>query len=771
MRKIVLSAGCLSLLVIAVIALSVANPSAQDVDARRAELDRLLGRLPESDFFNQWLDRTGEVPPDFDALPSRYYLPDPLRWTRDGVERSVTRAEWPERRKDLAAEVEKWLLGSAPPPPGNVVADILEKTRDRGHEVWKVRLRFGPNHAARLSVTLYLPKDQSRPAPIFLCDGEGYIRWAEQALAGGFGFAAHAARDRDDESFAYADLFGDYDWSSFRRRGWSASRVVDWLVTLPFVDKEHIYIGGHSRSAKAATAGAVFDERIAGLIASSPGSGGGGTPYRYADQSYFGESAELLTRRFPDWAHSRVRFFCGNEDKLPTDSHVLYAMMAPRPLFMSTATEDSVEATWTVEQVYRITQPVYELLGASENLAFRYRPGLHSTDESTSVAFSRFLLAAARGGEAVGDLFPFTPLHEWDYEAWARQQAPRIDTGSFPPAGIDDPTLETDGRMLGREGWNARRADVLGRLQWLLGEGPTFRSEPVAPDSRESEVLARNLARFSVDAAETRGIRLGEGVQGYVYLPGGEGKRPAVVWLAPFQNSRGFIASGYRNATPSPEALVQAGFVAVAFDPIGTGARQAERRPFYDNNPTWSLMGKMVQDARHAVDAALAMPEVDPDRVYLYGYALGGMVAAFAAALDDRVAGAVSVAGFTPMRTDTDGKRTGGVRRFSHLYGWLPRLGAFVGAEERIPVDFHEVLAAVAPRPFLVIAPTLDRHSIPEEVAEAVSRARRAYALMGAEGDLELRAPYDENRLTDAMQEEAIAWLKVRSADHQTAGN
>jgi pimeloyl-ACP methyl ester carboxylesterase len=174
-------------------------------------------------------------------------------------------------------------------------------------------------------------------------------------------------------------------------------------------------------------------------------------------------------------------------------------------------------------------------------------------------------------------------------------------------------------------------------------------------------------------------------------------------------------------------------------------------------------MGKMVQDARHAIDAVLHSPDVDPSRIYLYGFAMGGMTGILTAALDERVAGLVTVAGFTPMRTDTADKRTSGVRRLSHFYGWIPRLGAFVGNEDRIPVDFDEVLAAVAPRPVLVIAPTLDRYATLADIEAAVQNARNAYEVVGAKDGIELQMPEDENRLTDPMQANAISWLKSHS--------
>ncbi|HEX2972382.1 MAG TPA: alpha/beta fold hydrolase, partial [Tepidisphaeraceae bacterium] len=192
---------------------------------------------------------------------------------------------------------------------------------------------------------------------------------------------------------------------------------------------------------------------------------------------------------------------------------------------------------------------------------------------------------------------------------------------------------------------------------------------------------------------------------------------------------------------------------------IGTANRQDERRTFYEQHPRWSLMGKMVLDARHAVDAMRANPDVDPNRVYLVGFGMGGMVATLTAAMDERIAGVVSVAGFTPFRTDTDAAGTGGIRRWSHLYGWIPRLGAFVGQEAKVPVDFDEILASIAPRPMLVIAPKLDWHASHEEVARAVAAAGKEYEQLGTADRLKLERPEKWIEFNDAMQGRVVEWL------------
>ncbi len=733
-----------------------------ETDRRHAELDHLLKRLPESKPFHEYLKKSGDLPPDFDALPSHFPLHDPLAWTKDGKEARVTQAEWPERRKQLAALTETWLLGAAPPPPGNVEAEILEKTQSRGYEMWKVKLRFGPNQSARLGVQLYVPKDQGKPSPIFVCDSERYLPWAEGAMAKGFGFAVHNARDGRDESRAYADLFGDYTWSALRRRGWSAGRVLDWLVTLPFVDPQRIYVGGHSRSGKTSMIAAAFDTRFAGVIASSAGTGGS-MPYRYSDPSTFGESAEYLTRTFPDWVLPRVRFFSGREQKLPADCHFLFAMIAPRPVLMSVAIHDWVDGTWAIEQVYSNIHPVYELLGAGQNLGLRYRPGQHATDAATHRDYSSWLEAVAGIGapKTTADMVPFKPYHVWDYAAWEEQFGKQIDPARFPALGTADPT-RVDGQPVSADRWPARREEILKQLAWLLGDGPAYEAMPAEVGRGLPGRLSQLLARDRLVSPRKGRMRFGGGINADILYPDAKpgAPRPCVIWLGPFHTSSGYFALYNRVGPIPPNQIVGEGFVTTGFDHIGIGSRQEERAGFFRDHPDWSLMGKMALDARHAVDAAAALPEVDPKRIYLVGYAMGGTVALLTAAMDDRVAGVVSIAGVNPWRTDAAGKGTGGLERYAQLHGWIPRLGRFVGREARVPVDFPEILAAIAPRPALILAPRLDRYATAADVEAAVESARKAYALLGRPQDLRLEQPDDENRLTEPMEQAATTWLK-----------
>jgi len=123
----------------------------------------------------------------------------------------------------------------------------------------------------------------------------------------------------------------------------------------------------------------------------------------------------------------------------------------------------------------------------------------------------------------------------------------------------------------------------------------------------------------------------------------------------------------------------------------------------------------MVTDARAAVDMLEKLEIIDGRRVYVTGYSLGATVGLYAACLDERIGGVVSMCGFTPMRLDTASKGTEEIRGYSHLHGLSPRLGFFIGNESRILYDFHEILACIAPCPILVVAPTRDRYATFED--------------------------------------------------------
>jgi len=154
---------------------------------------------------------------------------------------------------------------------------------------------------------------------------------------------------------------------------------------------------------------------------------------------------------------------------------------------------------------------------------------------------------------------------------------------------------------------------------------------------------------------------------------------------------------------------------------------------------------------------------INKEQIYVVGYAMGGKVALHAAALDERISGAVSVAGFTPMRLDDEYKQTGGLARWSEHYPLQPWLAEFIGQETRVPYDYHEVIAAIAPRDVSVITPEIDRHANPDDVKIAVSEAEKVFNLLDAGNNLRLNIPYDYNNLSPKMKDLMIEELRLLS--------
>jgi pimeloyl-ACP methyl ester carboxylesterase len=159
------------------------------------------------------------------------------------------------------------------------------------------------------------------------------------------------------------------------------------------------------------------------------------------------------------------------------------------------------------------------------------------------------------------------------------------------------------------------------------------------------------------------------------------------------------------------------------------------------------------------VDAASALEMIDSERVFLAGYALGAKVGLFAAALDERVRGVAAVAGVEALRLHMPSKGTEGVRHYSHLHGLIPRFGFFIGEERRLPIDFDEVIAAIAPRRLLIVSPVADRYAPIGDVREVVAAGSGAYRLLESEQMISFQTPVDFNRFPRETQEMVFDWL------------
>lgn len=728
-----------------------------DDAARQETLDQMLRIFPESKPWQQWLDETGELPPDFDALPSIPFLPDPLI-TQDG-DRVTTPQEWKQRRAELLPLIQHYITGTTPPPPGNVRVARRDTRTEGALTFHDLTLEFGPEHRASLDMQLIVPPGDG-PFPVFLTQDNHY-RWALVAAARGYIGCVYAGADSRDDTAGFIPIWPEHDWTKLTRRAWAGSRCLDYLLTLPTVNKDQICLTGHSRNGKLSIIGGCLDERITAIISSSSGAGGA-CPYRLFSEAQFGEGIELLTRVFPDWMHPRLRFFAGRENKLPIDQHELIACIAPRACLIATALNDNVESLWAIDHTYRAAQPVYTLLDAPDALLLQYRWGNHETYPETIEDFVDWLDGVFGRGPALETQPCLYPT----YDDWLVKSGEVVKPEDFPTRSTDELLAASNGQAITEESdWDRKTGSIRAHIAWAMGDAPPVGARSAGGYGREKTHRAAMMGRDDVSGAiDKLGLNFGNYIPGDLYYPRGadsvDERIPVIIWLHPLDNARGYVPS-YRRGRPPHLRLVDAGFAVFAFDQIGCGHRLEEVIRFYDRYPHWSLLGKMVSDVRASLAAVDTVPFIDTNRVLVVGYDLGAVVGLHAAALDDRITGVVSVAGLTPMRNRPQDAGIGGIARWTTWMPLAPRLGAFIGNESRIPYDYQELLALIAPRPVMVVAPTLDCSADLKAIRSCVEQAAKIYDLRNAHDRLHLVEFEDYNRFSTELQDEIIPHIQA----------
>ncbi len=255
-----------------------------------------------------------------------------------------------------------------------------------------------------------------------ICDGsmmEGFPGWAATQIFGtyialapveryfdaGLAYASFYASDfipdrKKEAPEAMAALGGPVNpTSALMAWAYSFSAAVDVLDADPRIDPKGIAVMGHSRHGKSALIAAVWDRRIAAVVAHQSGFAGASL-----SRSDTGERLDRMAKAYPHWLAPEVQDWVDHLEDIPVDQHELLALVAPTPVLLGNGRRDvwsdpnsSFRAAEAASAAYEVTgHPGLTVSGMRDfdpaaGISWWLRPGGHSVVSEDIDAFTVFL--------------------------------------------------------------------------------------------------------------------------------------------------------------------------------------------------------------------------------------------------------------------------------------------------------------------------------------------------------------------------------------------
>ena len=308
-----------------------------------------------------------------------------------------------------------------------------------------------------------------------------------------------------------------------------------------------------------------------------------------------------------------------------------------------------------------------------------------------------------------------------------------------------------------RDDWAIRLTHIRANMQLVMGPVPdASRRVPLDVEFGPEELTEKYVRRKVKFTPEP-----GDRVPAWLLIPKGIPNgvtAPAMLCLHQTNNVGKDEPAGLGGLSNLHYAheLAERGFVCVVPDYPSFG----EYKYDFKSQGTHYVSGSMkaIWNNMRAVDLLETIPQVDKARIGVIGHSLGGHNALFTALFDERLRATVSSCGFTPFHDYYHGK----------LMGWtsdryMPRIREVYNNDpDKVPFDFYEILAGLAPRSFYSNSPVGDSNFEVEGVRKAFSKAAAVFSLFDARDSLKLTTPDALHDFPEVQRHEAYNWLKER---------
>ena len=311
--------------------------------------------------------------------------------------------------------------------------------------------------------------------------------------------------------------------------------------------------------------------------------------------------------------------------------------------------------------------------------------------------------------------------------------------------------------------WGIKRAEILKKMQLVMGNLPQRVNLPPMNIQYIDSSAGNGYTRYTINFT----VAENEHLPALLYVPVQAGiikKLPAMLALHETGMPGKKIVDGQTGKDDQAYAkeLAERGFIVIAPDYPGFG--DLKEYNFQTDRYVSGTM-KSIFDGIRCVDLLQQRPDVDPDRIGAIGHSLGGHTAMFTAAFDTRLKVIVSSCGWTLMHDYFNGDTLTAQKNGGKLWPWAQeRYMPFIRDKydldpDKIPFDFDEVIAAIAPRAFFSNSPLHDMNFNIKGVQEGILNASKVYDFLGAKQHLRVRYPDSDHYFPQEIRTEAYGFI------------